>query len=180
MPKKRVPSRAVKAQAPWRLRTKLGLCLGVAVFGAAITGVGIQWDQRHTVPAEKLVKVYRKHGCTCVFAWVKSLEADGYIVRVFEPETLQPTRFALHMPKRSWGCHVAEYMGYFVEGHVPGAVLDQLALQHPRALGVELAAEDAAQADSLGVKATAAGEILLFDMAGIAHRWEHAPTAKAR
>lgn len=169
--KKPVPSRAVKAQALWRLRTKLLLCLGVAVLGAAIAGISVLWDQRHTVPSEKFVKVYREHGCTCVFAWVRSLEAEGYTVRVFEPETLQITRSALHMPKRSWGCHVAEFMGYFVEGHVPVRVLEQIARQHPRALGVALAATETAPADS-PMNTAVNSEILLFDNAGNAHRWE--------
>jgi len=94
------------------------------------------WDSPAAVPAARLIHVYRTHGCQCVFGWVKSLEADGFVVRLFEYETLQYVRARHHAPEDLRSCHFGTYLGYFVEGHISGSTLHWLAQRHPQGRGV--------------------------------------------
>lgn len=121
---------------PQNLAKQLRLVAAVSVLGAAAVGLLVAWEQWSSVPPEQLVKVYRVHGCRCVFEWVKSLEAEGYTVKLLEIETLQNVRVSLRTPNSMGGCHVAGYLDYFVEGHVAPKALYKLANEHPQALGV--------------------------------------------
>ena len=112
------PLRQLRQQIKW-----------VAVLGGALAGGLTAWERFFPIPADQLVTVYFTHSCRCFGAWTKSLKADGLIVRTIEPETLQPTRAHLNMPAGLWGCHVAFYLGYFVEGHVPASALRKLAAE---------------------------------------------------
>ena len=106
----------------WRdLPRELKVWLLIALLGGATAGLLSVWEQLFPVPPDKLVKIYFTHSCRCAHPWAHTLEAEGFVVRMYEPETLRPTRVALHTPEGLRGCHVAEFMGYFVEGHVPAA-----------------------------------------------------------
>lgn len=118
------------------LAKQLRIVAAVSVLGAATVGLLVAWEQWSSVPPEQLVKVYRVHGCRCVFEWVKSLEAEGYTVKLLEIESLQNVRASLRTPEYLGGCHVAGYLDYFVEGHVAPKALHKLADEHPQALGV--------------------------------------------
>ncbi|HYM36435.1 MAG TPA: DUF411 domain-containing protein [Steroidobacteraceae bacterium] len=129
---KRVASAAAQPNIAKELRV---VVYSTLFLGAAVGGL-IIWDQLFPTPADRLVTVYRVHGCTCVFGWAKALEAEGFVVEVRELQTLMHTRASLHTPTNFHGCHVASYLGYFVEGHVTAPALRRLALDHPDALGV--------------------------------------------
>lgn len=110
------------------------------VFAAAFATGGFAvllgvWEQL-SVPPERLVNIYRKHGCRCAFELADSLKAEGFVVRLHEYETLEYVRGSLHTPANLRGCHVGEYLGYFLEGHVASAALIKLAQQQPVALGI--------------------------------------------
>ena len=123
-------------EEPQNLAKQLRIVAVVSVLGAIAVGMLVAWEQWFSVPPEQLVKVYRVHGCRCVFGWVRSLEAEGFKVNLLEIESLQRVRASLHTPASMGGCHVAGYLGYFVEGHVAPAALRRLAEEHPKALGV--------------------------------------------
>lgn len=53
-----------------------------------------------------------------------------------EFDSLHLVREELHTPPEARGCHVGEYMGYFVEGHVDPLALRELSRRHPTALGL--------------------------------------------
>lgn len=119
-----------------RLRRRLFIGMCVAMVFAAIAGGLSWWDASHEVPAEKLVTVYRVHGCRCAFTWARTLEAKGFTVRLHEWETLRDIRMQLSTPKGFNGCHIARYLNYFVEGHVDPAALTKLAAERPVARGI--------------------------------------------
>jgi hypothetical protein len=108
----------------------------VALFAGAVTAVLVSWDQLFPVPPERLVKIYRTHGCRCVFNLANSLKAEGFVVRVYEYGTLEYVRGSLHTPSNLHGCHVGEFLDYFLEGHVAPAAVRKLAQQQPPALGI--------------------------------------------
>lgn len=89
---------------------------------------------------------------------------------MFEPETLRPTRAALHTPESLHGCHVAEFMGYFVEGHAPAAALRRLAAEHPIANGIAMESSTL-KADSSVINEATQGSIVLIDREGMSHPW---------
>lgn len=139
MSKPRSKSSRTKASAkapPRNLAKELRLVVAVALLVGLIAAGLLLWEQLFPIPPEQLVKIYRTHGCGCAFNLADSLEAQGFVVRLYEYETLQHVRRSLHTPSTMHGCHVGEYLDYFLEGHVAPAALTKLAQQHPAALGV--------------------------------------------
>lgn len=128
-------------QARRRLVVQLWIVLAFALLMGAIAGIIAGWDRLFPVAPEQLVTIYWTHDCRCAAPWIRSLEADGFRVRDFELETLGPIRRGLGTPKSLRGCHVAAFMGYFVEGHVRADTLRRLAQEHPGARGVVLAGD---------------------------------------
>lgn len=124
---------------------QLRIVLVAALLAAAVGGVLVVWDPLFGVPPIRLIQVYRTHGCRCVFGWAKTLEAEGFVVRLYEYETLEHVRTALHMPADLRSCHVGKYLGYFVEGHISSSTLHWLAQRHPPGLGVAVKGAGGAQ-----------------------------------
>lgn len=130
------------------VRTSLGharrrqlLWVGVASLVAALVMLGLNVvDQSMRAPVHKRVAVYFVHGCPCVSGWVARLRDAGYAIEIFEPESLSPIRQSLRTPPGLHGCHVAQYLDYFLEGHIPPSDLRRLAKEKPVAIG--LAAND--------------------------------------
>jgi len=150
---------------------QLRIVVAVSVLVAASVGVMIAWEHWFPVPPEQLVKVYRVHGCRCVFEWVKSLEADGFKVKMQEVQTLAHVRAALHTPTDLHGCHVAEHLGYFVEGHVSSIALRKLAREHPNGLGVVTQATVTATAAHVSAYRDEKSPVLLIGNRGQSQLW---------
>ncbi len=129
-------SRKSAKAAPPDLKKQLWIVFGVALLAGAIAAALVNWDFLNATPPEQVIRVYRVHGCRCVFPWARALEAEGFIVRLSETETLKHTRARLRVPANLHGCHLGDYLGYFVEGHVDASVLRALAAQRPDGLGV--------------------------------------------
>lgn len=145
----------------------LAAVLAAGVFGAVL----VSWEQLFPIPPARLVKIYRTHGCRCAFALADSLKAEGFIVQLREYETLQYVRQSLHTPSNLRGCHVGEFLGYFLEGHVAPPALRQLAQQQPRALG--LATEGSVDHTSIHVSIAndERSRVLLVELDGRARTW---------
>jgi len=152
---------------------QLSIVFGAALLGAAITAVMVIREQ--SVPPEQLVKVYRIHGCRCAFDWANSLRAEGFVVRVFEYETLKHVRDSLHTPTSLRGCHVGAYLDYFIEGHVAPSALRELAIQRPHGLG--LATESSVNKKSVHVSIARdeKSRVLLVERDGRARAWFQPP-----
>lgn len=134
-------SKSVAGKKPQRkksmtLTQRIWVCVGVAIVGVIVVVGALWWDETHQIPKHKLVNVYFVHECPCASEWVKELTSNGFIVREFEPESLRPIRHVLHTPTTLHGCHVGEFMGYFVEGHVAPELLRRLAAERPAMLGI--------------------------------------------
>ena len=165
MPKPRKLSVAENQRLKRQLVRRLRVVAIVAVIGAVSAGVLISWEQLFPIPEDKLVNVYFTHSCRCAHSWVQALQAEGFVVKMFEPETLKPARAALHTPASLNGCHVAEFMGYFIEGHAPAVALRRLATEHPAGTGIAMLSP-ASKAEG-GVD----GPVGLVDQEGISHAW---------
>ncbi len=111
--------------------------VGVAalLFGV-VTAVVMSWERMFPVPPAQLVEVAWTHECRCAHKWMKSLRAEGFVVRDHEMDDLSATRRQWKVPDVVHGCHPATYMGYVLDGHVPPDTLRRLAREHPVAAGL--------------------------------------------
>lgn len=171
------PSRRMRPAPAVQPRLGRGLAWvgAAAVLSASATVLLGQLDELRGIAPEQVVEIYRTHGCRCVFPWARALEAEGFIVRLREVDTLGPTRERLHMPEQLRGCHVAKYLGYFVEGHIGASIFRDLAAHHPDLLGV--AAMDPKQSSTSVVNAT---QVVVFDMQGRRSPWDQARRSEGR
>ncbi len=80
--------------------------------------------------------MYRTSTCSCAPAWIRALEADGFVVRTSSTDTLRKTRRALNIPPMLQGCHVGIYLNYFLEGHVAPEAVRDLAIHRPAGKGL--------------------------------------------
>lgn len=130
---KKAAAAAVQAELTRRLR----IAVALSALAAIVAGVLVQWDALLGHAPERVINIYRTHGCKCAFEWAKTLEAHGYIVRLREYETLEYVRHSLRVPDDDvHGCHVAQYLQYFIDGHASSTELQQLAKERPTALGL--------------------------------------------
>lgn len=159
-------------QARRRLGVQLWIVLAFAVLTGAVAGIAAAWDWLFPVAPEQRVTVYWTHGCRCGTSWIHALEAEGFRVRDFELETLDPIRQKLGTPAALRGCHVAAFLDYFVEGHVRADSLRRLALERPQGRGVALAA-DVLQ-HSYRLSADQSSAVLLYDAQGSPRTWSAA------
>ena len=119
----------------WSPIRQLLLLGGIALAGG-IAVAALQMFEERARTSDRVVTVYRLHGCTCVFSWLDSLQAAGFTVRVVELGSLTTVRSTMQTPASLHGCHLGSYLTYFVEGHVTPEALKALGSQHPIALGV--------------------------------------------
>lgn len=149
--------------------TQLVTVVVCAIAGAfVVVGIALQGK----TPEEKTVAVYRTHGCTCALSWAADLRASGFEVRVLELSSLNRVRATLHVPPRLNGCHVARYLDYFVEGHVPALAIARLAADRPSAWGVVTATSmESGPSHDVDLKVEERSEVVLVATDGTARPW---------
>ena len=128
-------SRDTVAQRRHVFRPLIWLIGGSTLFAMAF-GVGFSWYQFFPPAPERAVDIYRTPGCTCDAGWIRTIESDGFVVRVTTTQRLADTRRALNMPPILRGCHIGLYLNYFLEGHVAPAAIRDLAIHRPVARGL--------------------------------------------
>lgn len=171
--------KGVKA-APPDLKKPLWLVFGIALSAGILAAVLMYWDPLHSTTAEEVVRIYRLHGCRCAFSWARSLEANGFIVRLSEVQTLQHVRTRLQVPAHLHGCHLGAYLGYFIEGHVDPSALRTLATERPDGLGVVTEpAVDMEKEHSLSVR-DEHSPVLLVERDGRSRAWFQPSASKEK
>ena len=71
------------------VRRRLWLAL---LFGGAAATIGVvlqNLDRLRGIAPERVVTIYRIHGCQCAVTWAAALEQRGDVVRIWEYETLE-------------------------------------------------------------------------------------------
>ena len=172
-PRPAAPARKSASASRRDLAKQLRIVLIVALLAAAVGGGLAVWDPLSGVTPIRLVRVYRTHGCRCVFGWAKTLEAEGFVVRLYEYETLEHVRARLGTPEDLRSCHVATYLGYFLEGHISGSTLHWLAQRHPRGQGVAVKSTGAAQVLHPSGLPGENNTVLFYNYQGIAQELSH-------
>lgn len=142
-------------------RREVRIIAGVLATFAIVAAAILFSDRSVWVAPERLVTVYRVHGCHCAFPWKRGLEQEGFTVVMHERESLRPIRQRLRTPPEARGCHVAEFLGYFVEGHVNPAALSELSRRHPAALGLLTEATTKSEVRHVEIASEASSRVLL-------------------
>ncbi len=115
---------------------QLQLVGAAALLFGIVTAVVMSWELMFPVPPEQLVEVAWTHECRCANGWMKSLRAEGFVVRDYEVDDLEAKRRQWQVPDAVHGCHPATYMGYVLDGHIPPDTLRRLDREHPSAAGL--------------------------------------------
>ena len=152
-----------KKPVPFTKRPEVRYGLGIAAGFFLLTAILFLSNRSLWLPPERIVTIYRVHGCRCAFPWERELEREGFSVVMNEVESLQFIRDRLRTPKEARGCHVGEYLGYFVEGHVHPTALHELSRRRPAALGVMTEVLARSEAGHVDIAIEASSRVLLVD-----------------
>ena len=72
------------------------------------------------------IVVYKTPTCSCCSKWVDHLRANGFEVDVNTVPNTAPTQARFGVPRQLGSCHTAKVGDYWVEGHVPAEIIQQL------------------------------------------------------
>lgn len=179
MSKPRPTSRRTNADAktqPPDLAKQLRIVLAAALFAGAVTAVLVGWEHLFPTPPERLVKIYRTHGCRCAFNLADSLKSEGFVVRLYEHDTLEHVRGTLRTPANLRGCHVGEFLGYFLEGHVAPAAVRKLAQREPVALGLATERSVDTESGHVAIERDENSRVMLVEQDGRVRLWFEPPS----
>ncbi len=101
--------------------------------GAALAGMS---PSEISAAALSEIKVYKDPSCQCCAAWVKHLQANGFIPSVEVRDDLASLKRSFGIPDALTSCHTAKVGDYVLEGHVPAREIKRLLLENPRARGL--------------------------------------------
>lgn len=157
----------------YQKKRRIACIAGVAVFVTVLSIVVAltYWDGVQPVPANHLVKVYLQHGCVCAAPWMEELEANGFVVDKYDAGDMHLLRHKKHIPDHLQGCHLGEYLGYFLDGHIPAEGLHELARQRPDALGIGMASDVVVVNDSINTSPIDKDALIIFDRVGHGTLW---------
>jgi len=154
---------------------QLGLVFAIALAGAAIVVAIVKPEQAFAPPPERVVTIYRTHGCICAFTLTDSLEAAGFAVHVVELPSLSGVRTSLRTPANFNGCHVGAYLDYFLEGHVSPAAISALAIQRPEGLGAATESSEHTDGSPVSIAVDERSLVMLVGSNGQARPWFQPP-----
>ena len=72
------------------------------------------------------VLVYATPGCECCKAWIKHLEANGFLPAAQLIDDVDAIKRKRGVPQKLWSCHTAIVGSYTVEGHVPADLIHSM------------------------------------------------------
>jgi len=70
--------------------------------------------------------VYASPDCRCCQAWIKHLEANGFLPAAQFVDDVAPIKRKRGVPEKLWSCHTALVGDYTVEGHVPADLIHKM------------------------------------------------------
>jgi hypothetical protein len=72
------------------------------------------------------ILVYASPDCQCCRAWIKHLEANGFVPAPQFVNDVAPIKRKRGVPEKLWSCHTAIVGDYTVEGHVPADLIHKM------------------------------------------------------
>jgi hypothetical protein len=77
-------------------------------------------------PTPTGILVYASPDCRCCQAWIKHLEANGFVPAAQLVNDVTPIKRKRGVPEKLWSCHTAIVGEYTVEGHVPADLIRKM------------------------------------------------------
>lgn len=134
---RRAGGASVSAKQSEKFRNELRAAFWIALPVSIVSVLFVLWPSLFPVPAQQLIEVAWTHSCSCAHGWIESLREQGFVVRDYELEDTLTQRRRWGVPEKVSGCHPALYLGYFLDGHIPVAMLRRLEKERPPALGLQ-------------------------------------------
>ena len=103
----------------------------LAAVALAAGGLAVWTGIHPTASAAEEVVVYKTPTCGCCNDWVQHLRDAGLQVSVVNVDSTQSIRDEAGVPNRLGSCHTAVIGDYFVEGHVPADLVQELMTSKP-------------------------------------------------
>ena len=82
--------------------------------------------------------LYKEENCGCCEGHGKALREAGFNVNIKVVESLREIKTKFNIPLNLSSCHTSVIQGYFVEGHVPIDIIEQLIIEKPNVDGIGL------------------------------------------
>lgn len=111
------------------------------------------------------ITVYKDPNCGCCAAWVKHIQASGFVATVRDTADMTTVKASMGVPKALESCHTARVGSYVIEGHVPADVMVKLLQTKPLALGLAVPGMPMGSPGMEGGKPDKY-DIMLFDKTG--------------
>ena len=105
----------------------VAIAVGVVLFAPGSDAVGSAAGH----PENADVVVYKSEYCGCCQGWVEHMKETGLEVSVVTVTDTTAARETLGIPNKLGSCHSAKVGDYFVEGHVPADLVQQLMTEQP-------------------------------------------------
>lgn len=155
--------------SPRQRRLWVGSAGALALFISI--GVAVTWESPPPIPANRLVRVYLQRGCPCAVPWMDKLKASGFFVEPLDAGDMHLLRHKMKVPDHLQGCHLGEYLGYFLDGHIPPQGLHALARWRPTALGIGMASDMVVVNAPSATSANDKDAMIIFERSGVAQLW---------
>lgn len=105
--------------------------VAVVAVVAVTASLAIWLSPPATTPDDADIVVYKTPTCSCCTNWVAHLRESGFDVAVVNVRNLQPVQSRVGVPRELGSCHTATVGDYWVEGHVPADLIQQLMTEKP-------------------------------------------------
>ena len=114
----------IKTSARWLL---------VSAFAVVFTLVVAKvWLDSPIAPQSTAdIVVYKTPTCDCCNKWVEHLRDNGFEVGTVNMRSTQSKQSAIGVPHELRSCHTARIGDYWIEGHVPADLIQQLLQERP-------------------------------------------------
>jgi hypothetical protein len=107
----------------------------VLIIGAAVMllTVATVWLSEPAVsPDVADVVVYKRANCSCCNKWVAHLQDSGLVVSLQNVRSTRSIQSKLGVPDELRACHTAQVGNYWVEGHVPADLINEMLKEQPQ------------------------------------------------
>jgi hypothetical protein len=84
------------------------------------------------------VTVFKSPSCGCCVGYASELEDSGYNVKTIPTQDMDSIKKQHNIPMQMESCHTSIVGDYFVEGHVPIEIVEQLLVEKPNIDGIAL------------------------------------------
>jgi hypothetical protein len=85
---------------------------------------------------DRVIQVYKTPWCGCCDGWVDHARAAGFEVEVVDLNDLTNVKREHGITVDLASCHTSVVGGYYVEGHVPAAMIERLLREKPEIRGI--------------------------------------------